>query len=252
MPPPAEHPAFLQGFARALAGGALPQGLTAPGDEAARRFAVYRNNVAVARAEALAARFPVIRQLTGAEFFAALARVFIAAHPPQGPVLQEWGAAFPGFVKDFPPLAGHPYMADVARIEWARGEAFNAADATPLPPAALTGADPAALHLRLHPSLRLLYLDHPAVSLWAAHQPGAQPAALPQGPEVALVLRDAGFAVPVWRLCPGDAALMAALMRDETLATAAEAAQMAEAGHDPAPFLVRLMRAGAFVTGATP
>lgn len=252
VPQPADHPAFLHGFAQALAGGALPPGLTAPGGEQERRFAVYRNNVAVARAEALAARFPVIRQLTGDDFFFALARVFISAHPPQGPVLQEWGAAFPRFVQDFPALAAHPYMADVARIEWARGEAYHAADAVPLPPAALAGADPETLRLSLHPSLRLLHLDHPAVSIWAAHQPGARPAPLPQGPEVALILRDPGFAVPVWSLPPGDAALVAALLRGEPLARAAGDAQAAEAGHDPAPLLVRLMRAGAFVTGETP
>ena len=227
-------------FGAALGGAALPPGL---GAEATRRFAVYRNNVAVSLGAALASRFPVIRRLTGAEFFAALGRDFIAAHPPQGPVLHEWGAEFPAFLATCAPLAPYPYMADVARIELARGRAFHAADAPPLDPARLAGADPAQLRLALHPSVIVLALATPAVTVWARNQPGATPgrADLPVGAETALILRDRTFEVPVRAITPAEAALIAALDRGETLAQAAALAP----APDPTPLLVALMRAGA-------
>lgn len=119
-------------FRSALRDGTLPPGVTAAHPaEAARRFAVYRNNVAVSLGQALGRRFPVIQRRVGDEFFAALARAYLAADPPRSPVLMEWGAGFADFLAGFRPLAGWPFMADVARIEWARGLAFHAADAPP-------------------------------------------------------------------------------------------------------------------------
>jgi hypothetical protein len=240
------HPERLAGFEAALRGGAVPGGLTArSAAEVERRFAVYRNNVAVGLSDALAARFPVIRRLVGEAFFAAMARVFAEAHRPRSPVIAEWGEDFPAFLAGFPPLAGWPYMADVARIEYARGVAFHAADARPVDPASLAGVDPETVRLRLHPSVHVLRLGHPAVSVWARNQPGGEGVALRAGPETALVLRDRAFAVQVRAIGAGDAALVEALLAGDTLAGAALRAAGAEPGHEPQPILVELMRAGA-------
>ncbi len=246
------HPDTVAAFAAALVGGPPPPGLTARApEEVARRLDVYRNNVATGLANALAARFPVIQRLVGDAFFAAMARVFAETHRPQSPVLATWGDAFPAFLSTFPPLTGFPYMADVARIEYARGLAFHAADARPLDPAQLAFADPAGLRLTLHPSVMLLRLSHPAVSIWARNQPGGDHLTLGQGPETSLVLRDPAFTVHVRALAPGDAAMMAALLSGATLGTAAQAAHAAAPGHDPQPLLVDLMRLGAITEPGT-
>lgn len=243
------HPELLTEFTLALRGGALPPGLTACDPcEVERRFAVYRNNVAVGLSDALAARFPVIRRLVGAEFFAAMARLYTETDGPACPVLAEWGAGFAGFLQYFPPLAAYPYLPDVARIEYARGLAFHAADAAPVDPARLIGADPDRLRLQLHPSVILLRLAHPAVAIWARHQPGGEALGMGAGPETALILRDTGFAVPVRALGPGDAALVDALLSGQSLAGAASAAQTDEPDHNPQPLLVALMQAGV-ITG---
>ena len=240
------HRDFIAAFHGALDGGRLPPGLT-DSPEMQRRFAVYRNNVAASLTEALARRFPVIRRLVGEAFFAPLARSFIGAHPPASPVLLEWGEAFPAFLAAFPPLARYPYMADVARIEMARGRAYHAADAAPLAAAALAGADPDRLHLRLHPSVQVLHLPTPAVSIWQLNQPGATPAPLPATAEIALILRDRGLEVPVRAIGPGGAALLAALAAGASLTAAAGAALDQEPAFDPAALLPGLIRAGAFV-----
>lgn len=249
------HDGFVTAFRAGLAGGALPGGVTAAApDEAARRFAVYRNNVMHSLTEALGRRFPVVARLVGDEFFRAMAQVFIARHPPASPVLLHWGEAFPGFLAGFPPVAGLPYLPDVARIERARGLAYHAADAAPLSPAEVAGAaiSPEDLRLGLHPSVSLVASDWPAASIWAANQPGADPAAMrASGPEAALILRDPALEVPVRALRPGDAALVAALLEGQALGPAAARAQGTEPGHDPAAILGFLMQSGAIIRAGT-
>jgi len=245
------HPEFLNAFRAGIGSGALPPGLTAMApEEAAQRFAVYRNNVTVSLIDALSQRFPVIERLVGSDFFRAIARDFAQAHRPKSPVLINWGESFPGFLAAFPPLDAYRYMADVARIEVARGQAYHAADADPLPPAELaaSAADPTSLYLRLHPSVQVLRLAHPAVAVWAANQPGGPRLVLAgTGPEIALVWRDARFDVPVAAIGPGDAAMIEAILSGASLMIAAEMAAFAEPDHSPETMLVRLMQAGAIV-----
>ena len=244
------HAELTATFRSALASGALPPGVTARDPtEAGRRFAVYRNNVAHSLTRALATRFPVIERLLGAQFFAALAREFLTAHPPASPMLFRWGEAFPGFLKRFPPLADYPYLPDVARLEWLRGEAYHAPDAPAAGPASLAEAaqDPAARGARLHPSVRILQADYAARTIWQANQPEAEPPAeLDAGtPESTLILRDAADQVRVLPLRTGDPAFLQALMHGATLLAAAEAALRDQPGHDPGPLLLTLAQAGA-------
>jgi hypothetical protein len=245
------HPDLVSAFSAGLVTGALPPGLTAKApDEAARRFGVYRNNVAAGLADALAKRFPVIERLVGTEFFRAMGSLYLVAHRPKSPVLMEWGDTFPGFLAGFAPLAAYPYMADVARIEVARGRACHSADLRPITAEYLiaAGSDPGTARLHLHPSVQVLHLAHAAVSIWAANQPGGSlQEVLPSAPETALILRDTTFAVPVCAIGAGDAALICAIQAGHGLLAAAELAAFAEPGHDPQSILVRLLRAGAII-----
>lgn len=243
------HAGFAAAFDAGLKGAALPPGITAAApDETGRRFAVYRNNVAFGLSEALSLRFPVIRRLVGQAFFAAMARVYAESHRPASPVLLEWGESFAGFLAAFPPLAAYPYMACVARIEYARGRAFHAADATPASPGDFLGVDPAQLHVVLHPAVQVLRLRHPGVSIWARNQPGETPHPMAlTGPEIALVLRDRAFDVPVTAIGPGDAAMIDAITGGASLIDAAGAALVADPGHDPQPLIGGLMQAGAIL-----
>lgn len=242
------HPEFVAGFDGALRGGPLPAGLVARDPtEVERRFAVYRNNVAVSLTQALATRFPVTQRLVGEAFFAALARLYSDRHRPRSPILAEWGDNFAAFVAQFPPLAAYPYLGDVARIEYARGRAFHAADALPVDPAVLVAFDPDKVRLVLHASVMVLGLDHPGVSIWARHQPGGHEVPLATGAQTALILRDSGFHVPVRAIGQGDATLLQSLLSGDTLSVAAANAHSVEATYDPQPLLVSLMRAGAIV-----
>ena len=246
------HPELVRAFRSGVWTGALPPGVTARDPaEVERRFAVYRNNVVHSLVEALAARFPVVQRLVGETFFRAMARLFIEAHPPTSPVLLSWGGTFPEFLGSFPPVAGLPYLSDIARLELARGRAYHAADAEPLPPEdlALAAHDPSGSHLALHPSVQLITSRFPVVSIWRTNQPGETPAPLKADQaETALILRDRAFELPVRAIGLGDAAFVQSLRDEATLLACAAAAARVEPGHDPGPLLARLAQAGVFIT----
>jgi hypothetical protein len=191
----------------------------------------------------------VVERLVGPAFFRALALYYLAADPPSSPVLIRWGAGFPAFLAGFPPLAGLPYLPDVARLEWLRGIAYHAADAPPLSAEALAAErDLAQLRCGLHPSVSLLRSRHPVVSIWLANQPGTEPALLDlDAPETALILRDPSDRVPVIALSAGDAAFVEALLSGQPLLAAAAAALSAAPGHAPAGIIGTLCWAGALV-----
>ena len=224
----------------------------ADGPEAARRFAVHRNNVAHGLVAALRRRFPVVERLVGEAYARALFGAFARAHPPRSPLMMRYGAAFPGFLETFPPVAALPYLPDVARLERARGEAYHAADAAPAPAEALAAAamaDPDRVALRLHPSVTILRSRHPIHAIWAANQPGATPKRIDGGrPETVLVARS-GAAVLTAPLAPGEAAFDAALAAGLRLGPALAAGLRAEPDFDAGPALARLIAAG-LVTGA--
>ena len=106
-----------------------PEGVfSSNGAEPASRFAVYRNNVHSALINALAAAYPVARQLVGEEFFRAMAGLYVQAHPPISPLISEYGSTFADFIQAFEPASSVPYLADVARLERLRVRAYHAAD----------------------------------------------------------------------------------------------------------------------------
>jgi hypothetical protein len=190
-----------------------------------RRFAVYRNNVVASLIEAMIQRFPAVCSIVGDEFFRAMARDFVFASPPRSPVLLSYGEAFPDFLESFAPAAGLPYLADVARLEIARGQAHHAADAAPVTAEALAALDPRRPGVRvgIHPAVRLIRSAYPMVTLWAMNAGAQTPAAIDDwSAEDAVVARPA-HRVLVHRLPPGGFTFLQAL-RD---GVALEAAMMA-------------------------
>ena len=93
-----------------------------------RRFDIYRNNVVVGMIEGLRSTFPAIERLVGEAFFKATAKAYLGHEPPTSPLLFRYGKTFGDFLDGFPPAAPVPYLGDVARLEWARLDAYHAAD----------------------------------------------------------------------------------------------------------------------------
>jgi hypothetical protein len=225
----------LWGDARpAVVGGWLRTTARGPGIE--RGLAAYRANAGALAERALAAAYPTLQQLLGEDSFARLARHFWRRQPPQAGDIALWGGALPAFIADAEALADEPYLADVARLEWAVHRAAVAADAGP--PAGLpllATHDPAGLWLRLVPGTALVVSVHPVVSIWQAHHalPQADGDACDDGErfaavraafaagtgETALVARR-GWQPVVRALGSAEARFTAALLAGSPLATA--------------------------------
>jgi len=223
--------------------------LATPLDRA--RFAVHRNNTLASLELVLGATFPVVRRLVGDAFFRKATWDFIRAHPPAVARLHAYGGGFGPFLAAYAPAASEPYLGDVAALEWARTEAYFAADAPALAPAALEGIaeeDYAALRFALHPSARLVCSDFPVLTIWRTNQPEEKDPAPPDvesGGDRVLVHRP-GLTVEAVALSPGDATLLAAMMAGDTLVEAAEAAARVEPGLDLESALAAHLAGGTF------
>lgn len=226
-----------------LPDGGLPAGLIRPdAAPAPKRYAVYKNNVAVSLTEALETGFPVIAQLVGTEFFQAMAGVYLRAHPPTSPVMTRYGATFPTFLEGFGPAQSLPYLADVARLEFALRESYHAADHVPLAATALGEIAPEALMtagITLAPSLRMLRSRWPVHGIWCANtqEDAAEPI---DRAEAVLILRPAYDPVP-HLLPPGGATFLGALTAGASFGAALTKATEAVADFDLSPVLSLLI-----------
>jgi len=136
------------------------------------RLDIYFNNNLLILTDFLATVYPVVVQLVGEEFFKTLCRHYIPAHPQPSGDLQKCGAKMSAFLATFKPAQKHPYLSDMAKLEWAYYQATTAADAPPINFDALThlassGQDFA---LSLHPSAQLLTFAYNVADIWHAHQ----------------------------------------------------------------------------------
>lgn len=118
------------------------------------RMAIHARTFRASLVAALAAAFPAVQRLTGEGFFGFAAAQFIAAAPPTSPIVAQYGAAFPEFLADFAPASSLPWLADVARLEWALHELGNVLPGEALGTTGLAGADDA--QFGWSPSVRLL------------------------------------------------------------------------------------------------
>ena len=223
-------------FAAALVAPASTEG-AALDDE---RMAIYRTNGRATYRHALGATFAVVKRLTGAPFFNAAVDTFVAAHPPFSGDLNVYGEHFADFVERYAPAANLPYLADVARLEWAIDEASRAADAPRVPDAALAAlaiVPPERVpHVRiaLDVSCRLVESAYPILRIWRANQDdrsGDERIDLEEGGILLIVRRDTdGMAIEALRR--GEYAWLAALAQAATLHAAIDAALAADPAFD--------------------
>ncbi len=248
----------LQGeFARSV----LDPGRAAPEDVTShtarrpkRRFAVYRNNVYFSLIEALAAQYPAVARLLGRELFTGIAKSYIGAHPPRSPILFLYGEDFPEFLEAAEPLKPHPYLGDVARLEWRWIQAYHAADAAPMSAQALGEIPPEDLvstRFTLHPSCGLVSSPFPVVTIWEANVGDGEvgPIDAGSGGEDALIVRP-GLEVEVRRLSPGARELISALGKGAALGEASERAAGANGGFDLQLALTQLIESRAIIAAA--
>lgn len=219
--------------------------LLGPPQRVQRGIQAYQANAGASAQRALAAAFPTLAMLIGSDATAGLARAYWHAEPPRCGDLACWGDGLPAFIEADAQLAGEPYLADVARLDWAVHQAERAADAAePAGLHLLASAEPAALQLQMVAGTAVVSSPHPIVTIWQAHRPGSDAAAGDRFAAVraafasgrgehALVARGGGDGLAgVFELAGADAAFTAALLAGRSLGEALSDA-LAEPLADP-------------------
>ncbi len=166
VPPAPELYRLQQQFAQALISPAssvdhpkLYQGIQETHFDADQLLQIYRNNFVLSLTEALEVTFPVLQVMVGDEFFAQLAKAFIRTVPMSNAAVAEFGGALPDFMLDLEQLKEMPYLADLARFEWAYSVRINRIPTTePFPYQGLSEVgedDYERIHFMVNPDITL-------------------------------------------------------------------------------------------------
>lgn len=130
---------------------------------------VYRDAYALRLIEVLTNDYPGLLAMAGPADFDHMARVYVAAHPSQHPSVRWFGAKLGDFLGRTPPFNGSPDAVEMARFEWALGEAFDSANAVPVTADALMTMPPEAwgdVTFTTLPSTRRLTLAFAVPQAW--------------------------------------------------------------------------------------
>ncbi len=160
--------------------------------DADARLRVYAEAYFWRLRDVLAEDFPQAARLLGPDRFEDVVRDYLKRHPSEDPSVRHLGRDMAAF---FHRRAGLPrYLGDLARLEWARLEVFDAPDTEPLTAGGLRRVAPEDW-----PQLR--FLPSPALAViragWRVHEiwAGADPAAIAAAPTVLRVWRAEDYTV---------------------------------------------------------
>jgi hypothetical protein len=162
------------------------------------RLGIYAHMYYARLIEVMEGEYPTTRQLIGEHAFAAACRRFIAKNPSRTRTLNTLSVKFPDFlVKALPRTARNGLAVDVARIERAMEDVFDAPRAEPMTAAqfaAIGAGDWNRTKLRVNPALVLLTLRYPATATRTALRRGEKPR-LPKPRATHVIVFRRGFQV---------------------------------------------------------
>jgi hypothetical protein len=142
---------------------------------------VYREGYALRLIEVLTNDFPGVVAMMGPQAFDRTARAYIAAEPSRHPSVRWFGRGLADFLAT-------PAEAEMARFEWALGEAFDSVDVVPLAAEAVMAVPPEAwetIAFEPIPSLQRLSFTRDVPPAWQRREevePGALEAAALETP----------------------------------------------------------------------
>lgn len=136
---------------------------------AATRLGVYSNAYRIRLAEALGDNMPNLHAFLGEAEFGAVAARYIDEHPSQFASIRWFGDRLAHELERSHPE--QPWVAELARWEWALAASFDAQDAPPVGIESMTSVAPGDwgdLRLEFHPSVQHLALKTNAHALFKA------------------------------------------------------------------------------------
>lgn len=196
---------------------------------AGQRLGIYANAYRIRLADALADAYEKTRDWMGSERFERGCLRYIAAHPPTTRSLRWFGDRYADALAQWIPA--EPWIAELARLDWALRNAFDGPDAPALDGAAMAAIAPeswATLGLLLQPTAQLLDFAHNTVAIWQALDDEVEPPELQRGSEVVTWLVWRKGLQPHFRsLHPIETHLLRSLLAGDSFASACAAAEAA-------------------------
>lgn len=150
-----------------------PQPWVRAGGRAApeRQLAMYIHAYAARLKEVLSNDYPAVLMALGADAFEQLSRTYLETHPSHYFSLRDFGARLAPFIAGSPAYCQMPWLEELARFEWALGQAFDAADSATAKIddiAAIAPQDWPDLGFEIHPSVHRLDLCWNTPGMWAS------------------------------------------------------------------------------------
>lgn len=226
-----------------------------PHGDSGPRLAIYHDAYRIRLCEALGDTFGTLREHLGPTDFDALCARYVACEPSTVRNVRWYGAGLADFLESARPYDERPWLAELARLDWALVGAFDAADLPPVTLEAMTRLSAEAwpvLAFEFHPSVARLTLSTNAPSMRRATDNGE---VLPEARRL-----DAAVEWLVWRQdartnyrslqSPEAAALDGALAGTPFAALCAQAGEQlgaAEASMHAAQWLRRWIEEGLIV-----
>jgi len=174
-------------------------------------YGVYRYAYGSRLVEAMRNDHELLHRYLGDEMFDEMGHAYVKARPSEHPNLRWFSQGLPEFLKTAAPYCNHPELSDLAALEKALNDAFDAAEGAVLELAAMAAFAPEAwpdLKFGPHPTAARLDLSTNAATIWLALKNDETPpdAAALEQPSRLLVWREG--VTPMFREVPTEEAMM--------------------------------------------
>lgn len=149
----------------------LTEILDSPREKRDVLLGVYRHAYGSRLVEAMRNDHKLLHSYLGDEMFDEMGHAYVAANPSQHPNLRWFAQALPEFLKSSAPYSDYPILSDLAALEKALNDAFDAKEAPTLAIADVAGIAPEVwndLKFTAHPSAIRLDLTTNVAAIWLA------------------------------------------------------------------------------------
>lgn len=136
-----------------------------------QRLAIYYDAYRLRLLEALTSNYPVLRAWIGDEEFEKAGIAYLATHPSRHFSIRWFGHRLPEFLAATESWSGTPFLAEIASLEWALSETFDAENGTimAIEDMARIPADAwPDMRMQFHPAMRRLNLRWNVPIIWKA------------------------------------------------------------------------------------
>jgi hypothetical protein len=186
---------------------------------------IYREQYWLRHTGSLVEDFPGVGGVLGQSDWERLVEEYLVAYPPTTFSLRELGEHLPDFASTCAWLPNRELVTDMARLEWAYVEVFDAAEAASLAPERLSAVPEGAwerVRLVPNPALRLLRVGYPVVAFRRQLLVAETAPPLPEPETLHLAISRQKLVIEHDLLDPGAFSLLSKLCRSMPLGAACE------------------------------